>query len=122
MSMRRTLILVGLALGLASPTSAQQQAPDWVSQKCAAYAAAWTQALDMFGSGEMNDAFMAGNENFIASGCTESRDICPRSSQELEIANALTLALMNAGTASTFLPFRCPPTEPESGGWSGPGL
>ena len=55
----------------------------------------------------MNYNFMAGNENFIAGGCTEQVDVCPRSAQELEIANALTIAVMNAGAASTFLPFRC---------------
>ena len=120
--MHRLLIITGMALGLASPASAQQETTAWVEQKCQIYAQAWAQALDLFGSGEMNYAFMAGNENFIASGCTESDDICPRSTQELEIANALTLALMNAGTASTFLPFHCPQPQSSEGGWAGPGL
>jgi len=55
-------------------------------------------------------------------GCTEAIDICPRSSNEIHIANALTLAMMNSGAASTFLPFRCPHPEAVEGGWSGPGL
>ena len=120
--MGRVVVILGLALSLAQPASAQPEMPDWVEQKCQAYAAAWTQALELFGSGEMNYAFIAGNENFIASGCAEAGDICPRSGQELDIANALTLAMMNAGTASTFLPFRCPPAEPAAGSWNGPGL
>ncbi|MGB3335675.1 MAG: hypothetical protein WBA73_00705, partial [Devosia sp.] len=33
------------------------------------------------------------------------------SNREIEIANALTIELMNAGTASTFLPFRCESTS-----------
>ena len=120
--MRRVVVIFGLALSLAQPAWAQAPSTDWVEQKCQTYAEAWTQALALFGSGEMNYAFIAGNENFIASGCTEAGDICPRSTQELEIANALTLALMNAGTASTYLPFHCPQPQSSEGGWAGPGL
>ena len=120
--MRRVVVIFGLALSLAQPAWAQAPSTDWVEQKCQTYAEAWTQALALFGSGEMNYAFIAGNENFIASGCTEAGDICPRSTQELDIANALTLAMMNAGTASTFLPYHCPAAEPAAGGWTGPGL
>ncbi|WP_108395429.1 hypothetical protein [Devosia submarina] len=79
----------------------------WQQEKCRIYGEAWEKALDFFGSDDMNYNFMAGNENFIAGGCTEQANVCPRSAQELEIANALTIALMNAGAASTFLPFRC---------------
>ena len=118
----RLCLLALLAMGLAHPVCAQETDVGWVEQKCATYAAAWTQALDLFGSDRMNYAFIAGNENFIASGCRPVGDFCPRSDQELDIANALTLALMNAGTASTFLPFRCEPAQPVSNGWSGPGL
>ena len=99
-----------------------QESTDWPAAKCAAYGAAWNQALDGFGSDEMNYAFLAGNENFIAGGCSDRAEICPQSRQELEIANALTLALMNAGTASTFLPFKCPRPESAADGWTGPGL
>ena len=120
--MHHFLIVTGLALGLASPASAQQETTAWVEQKCQIYAQAWAQALDLFGSGEMNYAFMAGNENFIASGCAERGRICPQSEQELDVANAMTLALMNAGAASTFLPFKCAPDDAVEGGWTGPGL
>ncbi len=114
------LCLVSMLLN--GPVVAQPAAPGWVAQKCAAYRAAWDQALDMFGSDGMNYAFIAGSENFIAAGCTDPTRICPQSAAELEVANALTLAMMNAGAASTFLPFACPHAEPEEGGWTGPGL
>ena len=113
---------VWLALLCVQPSVAQQPAGDWPAQKCAIYASAWAQALDAFGNDQINYAFMAGNENFIASGCQQAREICPRSRQELDIANALTLALMNAGTASTFLPFNCPRLDVPADGYSGPGL
>lgn len=113
---------LGLGLLLIQPAVAQDAASDWPAQKCAAYEAAWSQALEAFGSDDMNYGFMAGNENFIASGCSEAGEICPQSRQELDIANAITLALMNAGTASTFLPFNCPRLDAPAGGWSGPGL
>jgi hypothetical protein len=120
-SMRQVISAFGLGLALLHPVAAQESA-DWPAEKCAAFAAAWNQALDAFGSDQMNYAFLAGNENFIASTCTDRGEICPQSRQELEIANALTLALMNAGTASTFLPFKCAPSESAADGWSGPGL
>lgn len=105
-----------------SPLVAQESSDNWVEQKCHAYEAAWAQALDAYGSEQMNYAFIAGNENFIANGCTIPADVCPRSAQEIEVANALTLALMNAGAASTFLPFKCPPQPSSAQEWSGPGL
>lgn len=120
--MRSSCASLMLTLLFSPAAAAQDAARTWTEEKCAVYAAAWTQALDGFGSDEMNYAFMAGNENFIASDCTDRGEICPQSSQELEIANALTLALMNAGTASTFLPFKCPVPESAADGWTGPGL
>jgi hypothetical protein len=120
--MRAGLLLFWLLVAAPYPAAAQAPSTDWVAQKCAAYDAAWQQALDGFDANQINYGFIAGNENFIASGCTDSADICPRSDTELAIANALTLALMNAGTASTFLPFGCPPLAPVEGGWTGPGL
>lgn len=115
-------LLVALTLLATNPAAAQAPATDWPAEKCAIYAQAWNQALDSFGSDEMNYAFLAGNENFIAGDCTERTEICPQSQQELEISNALTLALMNAGAASSFLPFKCPQPGSAADGWTGPGL
>jgi hypothetical protein len=112
------LLLCGL---LAAPPAVAQDAA-WVAQKCALYAEAWNRALDGVGTADVNLAFLAGNENFIAGGCTDVASICPQSGAELEIANSLTVVMMNAGTASTFLPFACPRPESAAEGWEGPGL
>jgi hypothetical protein len=117
----KLLPLFPLLLLLAAPAQARAPAADWVQQKCQVYEAAWTQAVAGADDTQLNYAFIAANENFIAGGCTEDVEACPRSRTELEIANQLTLAMMNAGTASTFLPFRCP-EQPSGNGWTGPGL
>ena len=51
--------------------------------------------------------FIERHQAFLASGCTATADVCPRSPEELEVANALVILAMNAGSASTFLPFAC---------------
>ncbi len=114
------VLAVLLAL-LPGGAQAHGESAAWVEQKCRAYEAAWERAVAAHHGRQMVDVFIAANETFITSGCTEAGTACPRSAVELEIANALTLAMMNAGAASTFLPFRCPHERVE-GGWSGPGL
>lgn len=106
----RSFSLATTCLALAASltaVSAQEPQSDWQLEKCRIYEGSWEEALEFFGSDNINYAFLAENENFIASGCTDNSYVCPQSSQEFEIANALTIAMMNAGTASTFLPFRC---------------
>lgn len=112
---------VVLTLLLPTLVQAEEQAVSWAEQKCSVYEGAWERVVGAAEASQINYAFIAANENFIASGCTEAGMACPRSAVELEIANALTLAMMNAGAASTFLPFRCP-HETVEGGWTGPGL
>jgi hypothetical protein len=60
-----------------------------------------------FGTVGLGPAFIELHDAFIASGCTGASDVCPRSDREIEIANILTIAAINAGTASTFPPFAC---------------
>lgn len=107
---------IGLGLVLVTPSAGlaqeNQETSAWQLEKCRLYGRAWTQALDAFGSDDLNFNFMAQNENFLAGGCLDATAICPRSTQELQIADALTMAMMNAGAASTFLPFRCAPDAP----------
>ena len=43
----------------------------------------------------------------LAGGCLGPADICPRAGAETELANLLTIRAMNAGMASTFLPWAC---------------
>jgi hypothetical protein len=101
---RRALLLPLLFLS----TAAHAEPTPWQAEKCRLYESYWTEALDRFGSDNLNYAFIAANENFIASGCTEPASACPVSTQEQDIANALSILMINAGAASTFLPYRCP--------------
>jgi len=103
-----TLVLATVSLS-PGPGIAQEdgQLTAWQAEKCRIYRDSWEKALDFFGTNDMNYNFIAQNENFMASGCTAPISVCAQSNQERDIANALTLAMMNAGAASTFLPFRC---------------
>ena len=102
----RVAIATALLL-LATPAPAQDRQETWQREKCAAYAAAWTEAQRRFGTAGLGRDFTEGHAVFLASGCRAGRDICPRSPEELAMADHLTVAAMNSGTASTFPPFRC---------------
>ncbi len=93
-----------LACALPSAASAQTS---WRETKCERYRQAWAEVQRRFGTEGLGPAFITRHDAFIASGCTADADVCPRSQREIEIANVLTIAAMNAGTASTFLPFSC---------------
>jgi hypothetical protein len=105
-SRRFGVIVITLLAGVVSAT-AQQSSRNWAETKCARYAAAWSDAAERFGSNGLGQEFLERHERFLASGCTTSPDVCPRSAEELEMANAMIVAAMNAGTASTFPPFAC---------------
>jgi hypothetical protein len=100
--------LVWLILSGVAPAAAQTPtAPSWSEVKCERYRKAWSEALGRRGTEGLGPDFMASHEAFLASGCTARADVCPRSREELALANILTIAAMNAGTSSTFLPFAC---------------
>lgn len=102
------LLLAASAAGAALPALAQDgAAPSWPEVKCARYKKAWTEVLARRGSRGLGPEFLARHEAFLASGCTTKADVCPRSAEELELANVMVVAAMNAGTASTFPPFAC---------------
>jgi hypothetical protein len=84
---------------------ARQQS--WSQVKCERYTKAWSDVLARRGTKGLGQAFIASHEAFLASGCTSQANVCPRSAEELDLANILVIAAMNAGTASTFLPFAC---------------
>jgi len=91
-----------------SPAFAQnQQSQSWPEVKCARYKKAWDDALARLGTNGLSREFLERHEAFLASGCTAQADVCPRSEQELNLANMMVVAAMNAGTASTFPPFSC---------------
>lgn len=98
--------LILLACG-GAPAAQGQQPASWQEVKCARYAQAWSEALARFGTEGLGRVFLDGHEAFLASGCRAGRNVCPRSPAELDLANAMTMAAMNAGTASSFPPFLC---------------
>ena len=91
----------------ATVSAPEGQAQGWVEVKCARYKSAWADALARRGTRGLGKAFLDAHEAFLASGCTERTDVCPRTSEELDIANMMVVAAMNAGAASTFPPFFC---------------
>jgi hypothetical protein len=99
----------GEAQSQASPESAPAlNEPGWRAEKCARYRAAWTQALTRFGRAGLSDAFVERHDAFLARDCEPPREVCPRSKEELALANVMVLRAMNAGAPSTFPPFACP--------------
>ncbi|MHB2165789.1 hypothetical protein [Alsobacter sp. R-9] len=118
---RATLRLAALVLAagcwgglLASgPASAQKErdsaAPSksWPEVKCERYTAFWKLELARSGGTGISAEFISRHDAFLASGCTGRADVCPRTREELDLSNRLTVRAMNMGTASTFLPFVC---------------
>jgi hypothetical protein len=101
------LLAFGPASGV-SPAVAQDTQPNtWPEVKCERYGKAWSEALARRGTKGLGQGFIERHEAFLASGCTARADVCPRSSEELDMANIMVVAAMNAGTASTFPPFAC---------------
>jgi hypothetical protein len=101
------LLAVMLAAGV-SPVAAQNTPPkSWPEVKCERYGEAWAEALLRRGRQGLSPEFIERHAAFLASGCTTRADVCPRSAEELDMANILVVAAMNAGTASTFPPFAC---------------
>jgi len=94
--------------GSVSPAAAQNTLPkSWPEVKCERYGKAWAEALTRRGRHGLSPEFIERHEAFLASGCTTRADVCPRSTEELDMANIMVVAAMNAGTASTFPPFAC---------------
>ncbi|KAA2244343.1 hypothetical protein [Salinarimonas soli] len=95
----------------ALPVAAQAQPAarerTWSEEKCARYTKGWSDLVARRGKAGLGPAFIERHEAFLASGCLAQADVCPRSPEELDVANILTILAMNAGTASTFLPFAC---------------
>lgn len=105
---RSILALWVATWAVAVPSHAQTPEPDeWTREKCVRYERAFRQLLPSVAPKGVTDGFIKGNESFIAAGCSNGADVCPNSPADFELANALTIAAMNFGTASTFLPFVC---------------
>lgn len=112
-SLRRAAHALLLATSLAgnlSPAAALAQAPggeNWPAVKCERYRKAYDEATRRFGTKGLGQEFLARHDAFMASGCQTPPDVCPRSTEELNLANIMVMAGMNAGLSSTFMPFAC---------------
>lgn len=100
------------ALSPVYPNAAQaeevdMQALTWVEKKCVLYTQAWGWAYNSIGPSGISAAFIAQNDAFVAQGCTANLAVCPRSKEEFDMANMLTVMTMSEGMASTFVPFAC---------------
>ncbi|MGO4523250.1 hypothetical protein AB4097_00130 [Microvirga sp. 2MCAF35] len=101
-------LLAGFIASGATLSVAQEPQPQsWPEVKCARYKKAWSEALAHRGTKGLSREFIDRHEAFLASGCLTKGDVCPRSAEELKLANMMVVAAMNAGTASTFPPFSC---------------
>lgn len=104
-------VATALVVGTASPGLAQPAPPEnWPAIKCERYTKAWAEALAKFGRKGLGQPFLDSHEAFLASGCSIKGAVCPRSKEELDIANVMVIMGMNQGMASTFMPFACPRT------------
>lgn len=101
------VFVLALLLTSTASVAAQTRAPTWAETKCVRYKAAWSELLKVRGVKDISADFLARHDAFIAQGCRESTHVCPRSDAELEVADMMVVAAMNAGTASTFPPFSC---------------
>jgi hypothetical protein len=79
----------------------------WPTVKCNRYRQAYAEAIRRLTTRGIGQAFIESHEAFLASNCTARADVCPRSPEELNLANTLVILVMNQGMASTFLPFAC---------------
>jgi len=107
----RLAAATGLVVGMASQASAQPAPPEnWPAIKCERYTKAYADALAKFGRKGLGQPFLDSHEAFLASGCSIKGAVCPRSKEELDLANVMVIMGMNQGMASTFMPFACPKT------------
>jgi hypothetical protein len=102
-------ILLILLMTTAGNSPSAGQPRNWTEEKCHRYSQATTDALRRWGNEGLGRDFLDRHARFIAGGCTGEADVCPRSPREIELANILTVRALNAGMASTFLPFGCRP-------------
>lgn len=95
------------AICLMIPAAGADTPPtEWQITKCRVYAEALERMIHE-GMEGLSESFLNENAAFVAKGCTQRMPVCPRTQADLDAANILTIAAMNASAASTFLPFDC---------------
>ena len=100
-------IFLAMSSGMAAAVAQDVPTDNWPEVKCARYKQAWSEILSKRGKQGLGQEFLERHEAFLASKCTTQTDVCPRSDDEMKLANMMVIAAMNAGTASTFPPFYC---------------
>lgn len=88
-----------------------QAETSWTQRKCQLYADATAAALSWTEPEGLSGEFLDRHAAFLASGCTRPHDVCPRSPEEIALADLLLAMSMSEGMASTFVPFACPAGE-----------
>lgn len=97
-----------ITVTVASSVFAQQRQKRLTNaEKCLIYNNAFDAVLAKNKHGSLSETFIAESIAFIKSGCVEYSFVCPRNQADLDAANQLTVATMNRGLASTFVPFKC---------------
>jgi hypothetical protein len=101
-------VLGVLAVLSAYPALAQGISSDsWTERKCELYTAAWDYIAGDGVPRGVSEEFVADHDAFLASGCLHRGHVCPRSPEEREIADMLSLMAVAEGMAGSFLPFDC---------------
>lgn len=78
-------------------------------QQCLRYNNAWQLVLARLGASGLSDDFVLSHKTFIASACTAPAKVCPKSTQDKQVATLLSTAALTAGIKKNFLPFACSP-------------
>lgn len=107
MALIRCLVAMLLLVPLGGPPAVAQDPAAFAAEKCSRYRQATADALRRWGRDGLGADFLAAHAAFIDGGCQGPPSICPRPGRETDFANAMTVRAMNAGMASTFLPWAC---------------
>lgn len=106
--MRMIVYVALLAIFLPSVGFTQEQGGrTWPQEKCFRYTKAWSDVLTRWGTEGLGTEFLNSHNAFIEGGCVAKANVCPRSDRELELANVLSIAAINASITGSFLPFAC---------------
>ncbi len=105
-SCRLGFVLPALCLAVSAAGAQTPQPTEWQMTKCRVYAEA-LERLKRESIEGLSASFLDENAGFIGTDCMQRMAVCPRTPADLDAANILTIATMNAGAASTFLPFNC---------------
>lgn len=103
----RVRVMIAAVLIAGPALATPKGGPGWHDRKCELYRHAWDKALAHQGLAGLSSGFLAGHQAFLDSNCSRQADVCARSPEDLELANAMVVLSMNFGAASTLAPFYC---------------